>query len=150
MNRKVRRIQQVRFSKEAGVTLFEVMVAAGVTLVAIVAAMGSIVSIASTSTVSETQIMATTIISSVMEQLRTMPTSDVVAFDPPADLARRSGTAIQVTCFDTNGDGHQTPFDPSAAGVTLPSPLPVEVMVTWRDDHGRPYTKRSSALIPRR
>lgn len=150
MKRPVIRARRRRLPDNAGVTLFEVMVAAGVTLVAIVAAMGSVVSIASTSTVSETQIMATNIISSVMEQLRTIPTSDVVAFDPPADLARRTGTAIQVTCFDTNGDGHQTPFDPSAAGVTLPNPLPVEVMVTWRDNHGRPYTKRSSALLPRR
>jgi len=72
-------------------TLFEVMIAAGVTLVAIVLAMGAIVSLASTSTVSETQLMAATILSSVLERLPALPLDDLTALNPPTDLSRRSG-----------------------------------------------------------
>lgn len=133
----------------AGMTLFEVMIAAGVTLVAIVAAMGSIVSIATTSTVSETQVMAANIVSSVLERVRIMPLEDLVALTPPTDLAQRSGTAIQITCYDQNGDAYPTPFDPDGLGITLPNPLPVEVTVTWRDNEGRVYTKSSSVLVRR-
>ncbi len=133
--------------QDAGMTLFEVMIAAGVTLVAIVAAMGSIVSIATTSTVSETQMMAATIVSTMLERIGTMPLEDLTALNPPTDLARRSGTTIQVTCYDTSGNPYQTPFDSS--GISLPNPLPVEVTVTWRDDQGRTYSKRSSVLVGR-
>jgi Tfp pilus assembly protein PilV len=77
----------VRRPGSAGMTLFEVMIAAGVTLVAVVVAMGSIISIATTSTVSETQVMATNIVSSVLERVRTMPLDELVALTPPTDLA---------------------------------------------------------------
>lgn len=69
------------------------------------------------------------------------------ALNPPTDLSRRSGTAVQITCYDTDGNAYQTPFDPT--GITLPNPLPVEVTVTWRDDQGRAYSKSTSTLIRR-
>ena len=133
--------------RDAGMTLFEVMIAAGVTLVAIVLAMGSIVSLATTSTVSETQLMAATILSTVLERLHVMPLDELTALNPPTDLSRRSGTAVQITCYDADGNAYQTPFDPT--GLNLPNPLPVEVTVTWRDDQGRAYNKSTSTLIGR-
>ena len=132
---------------DAGMTLFEVMIAAGVTLITIVLAMKAIVSLATTSTVSETQLMAATILSSVLERLPALPLDDLTALNPPTDLSRRSGTAVQITCYDTDGNAYQTPFDPT--GITLPNPLPVEVTVTWRDDQGRAYSKSTSTLIRR-
>jgi len=149
MKSKTRLERLPRPQADAGMTLFEVMIAAGVTLVAIVVAMGSIVSIATTSTVSETQVMATNIASSVLEQVRTLSLDDLAAFVPPADLTRRDGTAIQITCYDNGGNAHQTPFDPDTVGATFPNPLPVEVTVTWRDDQGRTYSKSSSVLVRR-
>ena len=130
-------------------TLFEVMIAAGVTLVAVVVAMGSIVNLANTSTVNETQVTATNILSSVLERVGTLPLEELTALAPPNELAQRSGTAIQINCFDTGGTAYQTPFDPEALGIALPNPLPVEVTVTWRDDQGRTYTKSSSVLVRR-
>jgi type II secretory pathway pseudopilin PulG len=133
-------------SREAGMTLVETMIAAGVTAMGLVLTMGSFVSISTASDVSEEQAVAATMVSSVVEELRSMTYDELLAYQPPTTVDLGAGTAVSVACFDWDGGAHQLPVSPAALASPLPNPMEFQVTVVWWDRMGRPYSMRTTAF----
>jgi len=135
-------------SGDSGMTLLEVLIASGVMAIALVFTIGSILSVSSTTGLSEDQAIATATISSVLEELRSMTFDEVLAYQPAPPA--RSGmilAGMMVDCFDASGAPLALPVDVSTLGAPLPNPLEVRVTVAWRDEFGRPFVMSSTAYF---
>ena len=132
-----------------GMTLLEVMIAAGLMAVALVIIMGCIVSISATSELSEDQAMAAATITSVLEELHSSSFDQVMTYQPPSTTELGASAGVTVTCFDGSGNGYGLPLNPATLTSPLPNPVEVQVTVVWRDKMGRPCTLRGSTFCGR-
>jgi hypothetical protein len=128
-------------------TLIEITIATAVIMVVFVLAMGTIISVSTTSAVSEDQAMAATQVASVMEELRSMPSEELLSYQPPTAEELPAGTGVDVVCFDGDGNAFELPLTGEAGA--LPNPTEIQVTVFWQDKMGRTYSTRSSAMFGR-
>ncbi len=140
-----------KFSDAAGMTLVELMIAAGVIAIALVLSLGSIVSISETSALSADQVRAASELASLLEELRQLPFNDLLAHDPLPPVGANPTSEVTAVCFDANGVAHDLPYDSSdgPSPGNLPNPLEVQVTVNWRDRMGRDMTMRASSMYLR-
>lgn len=136
-------------SPQSGMTLVEVMIAAGIVAVAFLLAMESFVSISLASDISEDQAVAVATVSSLLEELRSLSFDELMAYQPPASESLGATTVIGVVCYDAAGAAHTLPLDPATLATPLPNPLEVEVTVVWRDTKWHPFAMRAAAFYGR-
>ena len=134
---------------QAGMTLLEVMVASGVTAVAFLLALGSVMSIATTSDLTEDRTMAAATLSSVLEELRGLSYEGLLSYIPPSPGDTGDGVYVSIVCFDEAGNMQYLPVDPEYLETPLANPLPIQVTILWQDNGGRYRSMSSSALIGR-
>lgn len=128
-----------------GMTLLELMIAAGVMAMAFVFMFGSYAGISTASASSEELAIATAHISTVMEEIRGRPSyAALLAYQPPALTGLGVTETIQVVCLNSAGAAVALPTAPPSPA--LPNPVEVRVMVTWRDRMGRLFRASCSTL----
>ena len=149
---------------DAGLTLLEVMIASGILAVGMVLLMGSVLSVASTTALTEQRAVSTTYIASVMEELDGRSLEDVLTYWPPQLGAVGPEDRVQILAYDTYGygiplplggmstgepgtDGTPTEIDVSAYAGMFRSPLQIEVTLQRMDSSGRILTVKSSKFI---
>ena len=142
-------VQTPKRATERGMTLLEVTIAATVLCVALVFTMGSIVSIAATSSINEDQAIAAAAISSMLEQFSDMPFEELLAFQSPSTGELGATATVTVQCYDSTGTALALPVNVFTLTNPLPNPLEVQVIVTWFDKMGRPFSKQATALYGR-
>lgn len=94
-----------RFRDESGVTLLELMMAAGIMAMALSMLFGGLISVSSMGDVAEEREAASTVITSITEELSdTMDFEDLLSYLPPyfADIGKNPPT-IEMECYDANG-----------------------------------------------
>jgi prepilin-type N-terminal cleavage/methylation domain-containing protein len=150
---------------DAGLTLLEVMIASGILAVGMVLLMGSVLSVASTTALTEQRAVSTTYIASVMEELDGRTLEEVLTYWPPQLGQIGPADRIQILAYDTygygiplplggmsteepGGDGEPTStFDVSAYAGMFNSPLQIEVTLQRMDSSGRILTVKSTKFI---
>jgi len=119
-------------TRNAGMTLIEVMIACSIMGISLVMLMGSLMSISSTGKVSEERTIADTHVSSILEEISPRDLDTLLAYQPPGFRGLRS-EEVRVACVDTSGNEVVLPVDPDAPAPTFGNPVEVRVQVSWQD-----------------
>lgn len=138
-----------RWKAEDGLTLIELMMAAGVVLVGIVMAMSAIVTIAQTSASNEELAIARSHLATVAENLHNAPLETVLAYTPPALDGLGVNETVTVSIAQADGTLVETPVAADYNSGGLPNPLEVRIDVTWRTAAGRVITEQITTYVRR-
>lgn len=134
---------------DEGMTLLELMFAAGVTAMVLSLLFGSLVSVSVAGGVTANRAAAVAHLSSVMEELKTLAFNDLLTYQPP-DFADLGPTEIiQVRCYYSDGTHITLPVDPATIATPLPNPFPVQCIVQWQDARGHWVIKTATQLFYR-
>lgn len=145
----IRRNAKALRSDEAGLSLVELVVAAGVLSVGFTLLAGSLTSIVATGRQTEMRQSALAHTSCVLEELRGISFEEVMAYEPPDLRGLGNDVAIILECYDSDGASVTLPTDDEDVIDALPNPLEVRVTVTWKEREGVYLSKHSSTMIRR-
>lgn len=137
--------ERIPGARNAGMTLLELMIAAGIMSTALVMLMGSIMSISATGAAAEDRTIARAHLSGVMEELSTTNFDSLLSYQPPAFDGLLNET-ITVSFTDSNGTVVQVPIAPNNLGALPPNPAEILVTVTWNTSAGHPNAVSASFL----
>ena len=133
---------------DAGMTLIELVFAAGVLAVALSTMVGALLTLTVMGDVAEGRTRATTALASVMEQVRA--TGPQVLTETPAPVECDGQTmAVMMEVFNDEGEPLSVPLSVDSEGnlPDLPDPMEVRVTVMWEDRRGRLYSSRSTTML---
>lgn len=145
----MKRTAQIVSKPTAGLTLLEIMIAAGIMATAFVLILGSLTSISDTGNSSEARAQANVHLASVLEEIQNISYDELLAYVPPDRPGIGSAQQLEVVCLDSGGSEVTLPSTPDALGGPLPNPLEVQVRFSWIDSKGRPASTRLSTLVGR-
>ena len=133
---------------DAGVTLIELVFAAGVLAVALSTMVGALLTLTVMGDVAEGRTQAMTALASVMEQTRAAGPQALAQTPVPMEVDGQT-MAVSMEIINPNGENMSVPVQLDADGnmPTLPDPLEVEVTVMWEDKRGRVYSTRAATIL---
>lgn len=156
---------------DAGLTLMELMIAAGITAVSLVIIIQSVIGVAQLNSQTKERAMAAGYVSSVFEVLRSMPFDDMLTINPMGTAGSVLPTSLSTVgamqTFEFAGLNNATivleammPADIGGQAYGMPFPIseemfpdgipnPLEVKVTMRayTNQGRPFNVTATTLI---
>lgn len=138
-------VMRIQHAPNAGMTLLELMIAAGIMSTALVMLMGSIMSISATGAAAEDRTIARAHLSSVMEELQTTNFDTLMVYEPP-DFRGLNGETIVVRFTATDGTIVSLPIDPATPSALPPNPVEIQATVSWNTSAGHPNSVTASFL----
>ncbi len=129
----------------AGVTLLELMFAAGVMALALSMLFGSLIGINMMGEVAEGRSRASTVMSSVLEEVRASDFNTILAFAPTPIQHPGVTIAVQLEAVDDDGNLTGLPLGENV-NVTFPNPTEIKATVVWTTPRGRAYSISSSTM----
>ena len=138
-----------RLTDESGLTLLELMLAAGVLALALAFLFGSLITISVAGGLAQNRASAVTHLSSVLEEVRGLSYDELLAYEPPEFDNLAPTEAITIECFKDDGTSLQLPVNPDTLTNPLPNPLQVRCTVAWNDPRGHALQMRASQLFYR-
>jgi type II secretory pathway pseudopilin PulG len=133
---------------DAGMTLIELVFAAGVLAVALSTMVGALLTLTVMGEVAEGRARAATALAGVMEQMRGGGIEMLTQTPAPVTI---EGQVMAITMEVTGSDGQPmaVPLSTDINGKLPNLPVPAEVLVTimWEDTRGRVYSSRSATMI---
>lgn len=136
----------MRLPRNSGVTLLELMFAAGIMTLALSFLFGSLVTIFLASDVVEDRAISVLQISRIMEEVREVSAGDLLSYEPPVVEGLGDNAAAEVRCLSADGAPITLPVDPSTLAAPLPNPTQVQCVLTWTTGRGRILTATVSEL----
>lgn len=147
-----------KITNEAGMSLVELMLAAGVVATSLSILFGSLISIAIMERINEGRAMAATVMSSVMEELSNASWAELGAYAPPLFQSDLQEVGAVVECYvpaeGTGGEG-EAPDEsenwvslplPEAAELAFEPPLEMRITVSWRDVSGHMFEVKGAMV----
>lgn len=131
--------------KNAGITLLELMFAAGVMAVALSMLFGSLIGINLMGEVAEGRSRASTVMSSVLEEVRASNFNTILEFAPTPITHPGVTIVVQLEVVDEDGNLTQVPLAEDAE-VNFPNPAEIKATVVWTTPRGRAYSMTSSTM----
>lgn len=131
-----------------GMTLLELMFAAGVLGLALAFLFGSLVTIALASNLTQNRGIAATHVATVMEELHGAGLQQLLTYVPPVFTNLGASEVVQLEAILDNGTVITLPVDPATVGP-LPNPLLIRCRVSWIDAQNRPMALEASQLFYR-
>ena len=101
-----------RLTDESGLTLLELMLAAGVLALALAFLFGSLITMSLASGLTENRASAVTHLASVLEEIRGLSYNEMLAYEPPEFDNLAPTEAITVECFKDDGTSLELPIPP--------------------------------------
>ena len=155
-----------RISSTSGMTLMELMMAAGIIAIALVLLVGSLISIFRVSTIAEDRTIAESQANTIFEQIGSRNATNLKSYIPPVFTDLGATQTVDVDVFtqnpvtttdphpanNPNPPAHANPTTnflrlPSTATTTIPNPVMICCTVTWTDKQGRPSHLHVSRLF---
>ncbi len=131
--------------RNAGFTLVELMIAAGVLATSLGLLFGSLVSLSLLGQVAEGKTMATAYLSGVLEEVRQMPRDSLFAFSPQTPPQQPGYTlAAVLDALDADGNAVRMPLANPASGAALPEPVSIRVTVVYATPKGHVFSITST------
>jgi len=131
-----------------GMTLLELMFAAGVVGLALAFLFGSLVTISLASNLTQNRGKAATHLATVMEELHGAGLQQLLTYAPPPFTGLGTSELVQLEAILDDGTVITLPVDPAAVG-TLPNPLLIRCRVSWIDVENRPMALEASQFFYR-
>ena len=135
------------FNPESGMTLLELVIAAGILGVGFTLLIGSLLSITVASASSEDRATGASHIATVLEEIRAGSQADFIAYLPPALEELGAGEQVSIVCFAADGSEVAVPVTSGSVADALPNPVEVQVTVTWLDPQGRSVSTSASTFV---
>ncbi len=150
-----------KLKNNAGMTLLELMLAAGIAATALSMVFASLLSIMLVGQVNEQRTYATTSLSSVLEEVQAMPFDEVLEYVAPELCMPGVYYSVELACVvPGEEEGGEAESEPSGGLVTLPlpygyeeddlpNPVELQVKINWSDAKGRGYYAKASTMRSR-
>ena len=139
---------------DAGMTLIELMIAAGIMTVAFVLLFGSIISISTTGQMTEDRALAAAHMGTITEELRGLGWTEFLAYEPPALEGLGTGAQIDIELTDTSGANETVlgvlPTTHSDLATAFPpNPIEARITISWLGTRGHELSMSATALFAR-
>ena len=131
----------------AGMSLVEVMLAAGTLATALSLLFGSLMSIAIIGEISEETVAAQLELGSVMEDLNELTSSNLMTYNPPNSDGLFKTSTVLMECYLADGTAVPIPLPAGQAMPALPSPVEVKVTFAWQNDTGHVFQVSAARMI---
>lgn len=133
---------------DAGMTLIELVFAAGVVAVALSTMIGALLTLTVMGDVAEGRTRAMTALASVTEEARAAGPEALTRTPAPIVVDGKT-LAVAMEVMNPNGENMDIPLalDENGNMPDLPDPLEIEVTVMWEDTRGRVYTTRTAMIL---
>jgi len=143
-----------RRSNTAGMTLLELMFAAGIVAVVLAMVFGSLITVSAIGTINESRVEAVAALSGIMEEINTLPYDQVLEYMPPELEMPGRYYQISVELILPEGGeglgepGGKTIFLPLPPEYDAPLPNPVQVRVTlaWLAESGHDFRVEATTV----
>ncbi|MFP4191309.1 MAG: prepilin-type N-terminal cleavage/methylation domain-containing protein [Candidatus Hydrogenedentota bacterium] len=154
MNQPINSNAAAKRRNDAGMTLIELMIAAGIMTVAFVLLIGSIISISSTGQMTEDRALAAAHMGTITEELRGLAWDEFLAYEPPALGGLGTGAQIDIELIDTSGANETVlgalPTTHDDLGTSFPpNPIEARITISWLDTRGHQLSTSATALFAR-
>ncbi|MDQ1257073.1 MAG: Type secretion system protein, partial [Candidatus Hydrogenedentes bacterium] len=100
---------------EAGFTLLELLFAAGVLAIGLSMLFGSVMSVSAVGRLAEDRQLALMHVSAILEEMRLMPFSILMTYEPP-EFCGLTNEMIEIVCYDSSGGEIPLPIDTTPTG----------------------------------
>lgn len=145
----MRHTSESRTADERGMTLVEIMTAAGLIAIGFLFILGGVISVSETRSTVQQQALATTVLSSVAESIGSISFDELLEFDGADIELLGGGQALALRCFAADGQVVPIPLPADVDADTLPNPLEVQAEVTWDGPRGRAMSRTISIVLRR-
>ncbi|MBI4559781.1 MAG: hypothetical protein HY706_19495 [Candidatus Hydrogenedentes bacterium] len=132
---------------ESGMTLLELMLAAGVTTVSMVVLMASLMSVSTAHSVSADRALATAHVTTILEELHDLTYEQLLEYEPPSLTGLGASETITVACITGSGATITLPVGEGSDTSAIPNPFRVRVRISWVDRGGRPGTYTVNSMF---
>lgn len=131
---------------ESGMTLLELMFAAGVLAVTLALFFQSLINITAADELNNERVVARTHATSIFEDLRGRVYAQFLAYTPPTFPNAMRNETVSLLC--TQADGTTVSL-PASASLVLPNPVTLQCTVTWLDTVGHSMSQTFSQQFRR-
>lgn len=133
----------------AGVTLLELMFAAGVLAITLGILFGALVTLNVMGQIAEGRTQASTALAGVLEEVRLLTFDQLIAYIPEPIESAGLDIALLIEVFDADGDPLPLPLAPGGGGnpiSSLPNPVEVRATALWSRGGGRIFSSTASTF----
>ena len=156
-----------RRSNTAGMTLLELMFAAGIVATVLGMVFGSMLTMSKIGDLNESRVAAITALSSVLEEVNTLPFDQVLEYVPPELKVPGVGYEVMVELVPPGShDGYDDGMSPgesypsypeqeeegiplpisSESQIQIPNPVGVRVTIYWQEESGHVFSVTARTL----
>ena len=145
---------KARRRNDAGMTLIELMIAAGIMTVAFVLLFGSIISISGTGQMSEDRALAAAHMGTITEELQGLGWQEFLAYEPPGLQGLGTGAQVDIELIDASGAnetvlGTLPTTHADLATSFPPNPIEARITISWLDTRRHQLSMSATALFVR-
>lgn len=132
----------------AGMSLIEITFAMAILATALSLLFGSLISITVVGRLNEQKALASTELTSTLEDMRGMALQDLLEYVPEVPAYPGVERAITLECFDGDGSSVDLPMELEKDPITgalaeplpdLPNPLEVKATLLWKNENGHVF-----------
>ncbi|HOQ31363.1 MAG TPA: type II secretion system protein [Candidatus Hydrogenedens sp.] len=131
--------------KQQGMTLIELMFAAGILAFVLSMIFTSVVTVGMNREIHTQRLQAESVVNEILDQISRSDSSQILNFLPNVPKLPGTNAILQIEAVTADG----TPITlPASSNINLPNPLEVRVTLTWQTtDRGYTITKRGSTYV---
>jgi Tfp pilus assembly protein PilV len=137
---EVNRVSRTGITGNSGLTLIELMLAVSLIALGSIMLLAAFPAIRGTIESSEDMAQAVYNGTTVMEEIKALPSTSLPQFVPPTIRDLGGNETISVLVVSNSGDEVALPRDFSTIAGGVPDPVELRVRVAWTDDAGRRKT----------
>ncbi|HOV32225.1 MAG TPA: type II secretion system protein [Candidatus Hydrogenedens sp.] len=143
----IKKIIKTRENKrrQRGMTLVELMFAAGILTFVLSMIFTSVISVGVNREIHTQRLQAESAVNDVLDQISRMDASQILSFQPDVVLLPGNSAVLQIEAVVSDGSTINIPSVNGA--VTLPNPVEIRVILSWQTDRGYTITKRASTYV---
>jgi type II secretory pathway pseudopilin PulG len=127
-----------------GMTLVELMFAAGILTVVLSMIFTSVISVGVNREIHTQRLQAESAVNEVLDQISRTDASQILNFQPDVVLLPGNNAVLQIEAVASDGSAIAIP---SVNPVSLPNPVEIRVILSWQTDRGYTITKRASTYV---
>ncbi len=131
--------------QERGMTLVELMFAAGILAFVLSMVFTSVVSVGLNREIHTEQLLADSIVNEILDQISMVGREQLLTFQPEVNVV--PGTNARLTIEAVGSDGNSITIPTNGTNISLPNPVEVRVTLTWQSARGIMITKRGSTYV---
>lgn len=138
-----------KHGQDAGFTLLEMMIAAGIMVGGLVLVFASIFSMNELCTLSGERALGMAQLSGLLEDLRASSYDELLTYQPPPINVKLGSPVVEVQAYYDDGSYVYLPIEGDVLDPPLPNPCELNVKLSWSDRRNHIVTATASTMYRR-